>query len=325
MAQDQRSLEKEKALHYDSLKAAEESRKKISEGSLSPDDRGYQATGTYVYSTDQAAESFSDVPYNQPIPTKNDLSPPSSYIEPQGSEYKRELAILKKECEKSGRTGRACVKLKHFLTQHNQGTSGSTTSTTIKVHEENNPYQQLGIFAATNTELFRPEARMEKIQANKRKKPIQTLYEGKQDNVQLTKSPVIRSECKCADGRVVLGYLDTRNGQKDCSPCTEKKFSNPNIYKNYATKKPTPIIDKPVNLDKQIGVSNFGSVNMKGCQTGADRVKVEKMDANKTLNKVISTIQERGLKVTTKDATPVNPKEGSFSIYDNCNMNIYEI
>ena len=156
-------------------------------------------------------------------------------------------------------------------------------------------------------------------------KPVGTLYEKKQDDTQMQVGKVIRSECKCKDGSVVLGYLDTRTGQKDCSPCKKSVFNSPNIYKNYQTKKKTPNFQgKQVPLREQVGVSNFGDVNMKGCETGNARQSLESVNASATLNKIINTDtldSVGGTKVTEPKSLSGMP----ISLYDGLSTNVYGI
>lgn len=289
--------------------------------SLDPHSRGYKETGVYTYKTDKAVESFKNTPYRPPIKSRNDLSPASVYIEPSGSLQAEEQRDLEKFC-RANPTHPDCFSGGDPRSTGGQGDPRSGGS------DETNPYQELGIFSEEVKNIFTPEGRDLNIEKGLTDKPIQNLYESTRDNTQLTKSPVVRTECKCKDGRVVLGYLDTRSGQKDCSPCNEKQYnrSTPNPYKNYKTKKRRPATQKPTNLRNQIGVSTFGDVNMKGCQTGNnDRSSIKKMEAGASLNNVISTKQSRGQKVNPNSAIPINPSQSAFSIYDDCNMDIYGI
>ena len=294
----------------------EEAKKQDKESisSLSPDDRGYESTGKYVYTTDKAVESFGDVPYKPPVRAKNDLSPPSSYIEPTTSvndEKNRELESL---CKRNP-----------LAPQCGKFTQGASPKSAV-AHEESNIYQELGIFSEEVKDIFDPQKRSRVIEKKRLKRPVQNLYIQTRDDQQLTKSPVVRTECKCKDGRTVLGWMDTRNGVKDCSNCSSKKrFSSPSIYKNYKTRKTKRWQDKPsVPLRKQVGVSSFGDVDMKGCQTGNQtRARINNINANKTINNVISTKQSEGQRVTT-DSSPISPYEG-FSIYDRSSTNIYGI
>ena len=126
-----------------------------------------------------------------------------------------------------------------------------------------------------------------------------------------------------------MGYLDTRSGSKDCSACDQKviKKSTPNAYKNYKTKKVKAWTEKPVNVrNEMIGVSTLGDVDMKGCQTGAkDRATIKRIEATKSLNSVVSTKESRGSRVNPNTSVAINPSKSAFSIYDDCNMNIYGI
>ena len=281
--------------------------------SLDPHTRGYKETGVYTYKTDKAVESFGTVPYSPPIQPKSDLSPSSVYVEPSGSLQAEKEREFKKFC-KANPTNPKC-----FRGSQNQ---------TMATSDESNPYQELGIFSEEVKDIFTPEGRDRILKKNTTDTDIQNMYESTRDNVQLTQSPVVRTECQCKDGRVVLGYLDTRSGSKDCSPCNTKSYttSTPNAYKNYQTKKKKVWQDRKVPLRKQTGVSTFGDVNMKGCQTGgSDYKKIEKIDSQKNLNQILSTKQSRGVKTNPNTPQSVNPSQSAFSIYDDCNVDIYGI
>jgi hypothetical protein len=298
--------------------------------SLDPHSRGYKETGVYTYKTDKAVESFKNTPYRPPIKARNDLSPASVYIEPTGSLQAEQNRELEKFC-KQNPTHPRCFGSGDPRSNGSQGgdpRSNGSQGGDPRSSDESNPYQELGIFSEEVKNIFTPEGRDLNIEKGLTNKPVQNLYESTRDNTQLTKSPVVRTECKCSDGKVVLGYLDTRSGQKDCSPCNEKQYnrSTPNAYKNYKTKKTRRPAQKPTNLRNQVGVSTFGDVNMKGCQTGNnDRSSIKKMEAGANLNNVISTKQSRGQKVNPNSAIPINPSQSAFSIYDDCNMDIYGI
>ena len=124
-----------------------------------------------------------------------------------------------------------------------------------------------------------------------------------------------------------MGWLDTTTGQKDCSPCRPSTITKPNIYKNYRTKKAkTNFSDKKVPLRKQVGVSHFGDVEMKGCQTGNanNNASLEKVNAVSTLNNIVNidTIDSRG---GAKVTAPQNTTGMPFSMYDNDPTNIYGV
>ena len=309
MAEERRKEPKEIAEGRERYEQAKK-QDKASVSSLGPDSRGYKAPGKYVYTTDKAVESFGDVPYKPPIRAKNDLSPASAYVEPPTSIKDQENRGKEDYCKRNP-TAPECR------------TGGSTP--TPRHHEEQNIYQELGVFSEEVKDIFSPEGRSKVIKKEQVQRPVQNLYIQTRDDQQLTKTPVVRTECKCKDGRVVLGWMDTRNGVKDCSSCSDKKrVSTPNIYKNYKTKKVKRYQDRQVPLRGQVGVSTFGDVDMKGCQTGTQtRQEIKNINANKTINKVISTKQSEGQRVTT-DSSPISPYKG-FSIYDNCNTNIYGI
>jgi hypothetical protein len=242
--------------------------------------------GVYSYETDTNPENFEDLPFNNVDKSKNDLSPPSPFI-PKNSNSKY--------CKEN--------------------------PSDPKCHDEDDPYTELGFFQETVKHIFDPENRIQKVQ----KKPVATLYESKRDDAQMDVQAVVRTECRCKDGSVVMGYLDTRTGQKDCSPCKKTNFSNPTIYKNYKTKKKRANFDgKKVPLRKQVGVSSFGDVNMKGCQTGNAEQSLERVNASATLNRVVNTdtIDSVGAtKVTQAKSNSGIP----LTIYSNCNTNIYGI
>jgi len=276
--------------------------------SLSPDNRGYKSTGTYIYTTDKAVEKFGDVKFNPPIRPRNNLNAPPQYIQPPQSEQVEKNKDMDAWCKKNP-------------------TSPKCQDRPRPSHDEHDIYSELGFFAEEHKGLFTPESRIEKQKAKSKevKKPVANLYEQGSDDIQLQNPTIIRSECRCKDGRKVLGYLNTRNGQKDCSACDQKTFQNPNVYKNYQTKKKRAFSPKPP-LRQQIGVSTFGDVDMKGCQTQKQTSKqIKRINAGKTLNNITSTVQSRGTRVTTDNATPINPSSRAFSIYDNCNTNIYGI
>jgi hypothetical protein len=190
------------------------------------------------------------------------------------------------------------------------------------VHDEHNDYQQLGLFNEQVRYIFDPELRSD---VNKTRKPLSNLYEQGRDDTQLDVNNVIRTECKCKNGKVVMGWLDTTTGKKDCSPCQQTVFAKPNIYKNYRTKKVKPNFEnKRVPLRKQVGVSHFGDVNMKGCQTGNAKSSLEKVNAVSTLNNVVNidTIDSRGgAEITTSKNNSGLP----FTMYDNDPTNIYGV
>lgn len=267
---------------------------------------------TYIYSTDQSVESFGDVSFDPIATTRSSLAPPSNF-QPQPSSVHPDESWIRfckknphhKECLKRTIEGGTCEK----------------NPNDPRCHDEYNAYKELGFFAEEVKDIFDPVRRSD---ANRTKKPIKTLYESKRDDSQLKVGKVVRTECKCKDGRVVLGYLDTRTGQKDCSPCQKTSFSNPSIYKNYQTKAKPNFENKQVPLRKQVGVSHFGDVNMKGCQTGNAAQSLERSNQMSTLNKVVNvdTIDSvGGATVTTTENTHGLP----ISLYDGDPTNVYGI
>ena len=266
---------------------------------------------TYLYTTNQSVEDFGNTSFQPLQTTRNDLAPPSNFQPPKEPSPDRKW---KKYCRENPRDKR-CINM-----------SGSGYSYCAenpedkRCHDEHNPYKDLGFFATEVKHIFSPETRSA---VNQVKKPVSTLYEQGRDDSQMKVDKVIRTECRCKDGRKVLGYLDTTTGQKDCSPCNRETFSNPNIYKNYKTKKKVKF-NGHVPLSKQNGVSHFGEVNMKGCQTGNEEQSLERSNQSKTLNKVIN--------VNTKDSvggakitSPTNTSGLPFSMYDNDPTNVYGI
>ena len=92
-----------------------------------------------------------------------------------------------------------------------------------------------------------------------------------------------------------------------------------------ATKKRKPDFSgKKVPLRKQVGVSHFGDVNMKGCQTGNAEQSLESVNAVSTLNKVINvdTLDSRGGANITQ---PTNTTGLPITMYDNSPTNVYQI
>tara|TARA_R110000751_G_scaffold12214_4_gene42115 strand:- start:215 stop:1114 length:900 start_codon:yes stop_codon:yes gene_type:complete len=274
--------------------------------SLSPD--------VYVYETTQNVEDFGDVPYEPIKRSKNNLTPPSPFIPKQSNTHY------------SGHGDAFCIKNptdpicigKEVLTYCEKNPLSPRCNDDS---EEDDPYNDLGLFQESVRYIFNPDNRVQKVQ----KKPISTLYESKQDDTQMDVQKVVRTECRCKDGTIAMGYLDTRTGQKDCSPCRKSNFNSPSIYKNYRTKKAEPNFNgKQVPLRKQVGVSSFGDVNMKGCQTGNANQSLEKVNASATLNKVINTdtLDSVG---GTKVTEPTNMNGMPISLYDNCNTNVYGI
>ena len=243
---------------------------------------------TYVYSTPKSPEHFGKVPYSPPLQPKNNLSPPS-VVQP--------LTTTEVLCS-----------------DYPESTS---------CHEESNPYSQLGFFADENKDMFDPSKR--NPDRKKVDKPINNIYENKSDDIQLDVPNVKTTTCKCKDGRVVQGYINMRNGQKDCSNCQKQRKSYPNAYKNYKTKpkakKPRTDIHQP--LRKQVGVSHFGDVNMRGCNV--ETKTSQPALAQNTLNKVVNLSNEppKGMTITKPDTTRCVPN--GYSLYDTCPTDIYGV
>lgn len=284
-----------------------------------------------IYTTNQKAEDFNKVPFSRAYRGKRNFNPPSPYKpnKPRKNDSGvtgssaycikypddiacREYKKLQTFCEKNPNNPE-CKDPDLFCTANPDHP---------RCHDENNVYQAFGVFEERVRDVFDPEKRAKKVN----EKPVQNLYESKQDDIQFETPRVIRSECRCKDGRIVLGYLNTRTGQKDCSPCNAQGFSNPSIYKNYRTKRQTKrqITDVNVPLRKQIGVSRFGDVNLKGCQTGNNNKSIEKINASATLNKVINTdtIDSRGGSIIT---APQKLQGLPITLYDNASTNIYGV
>tara|TARA_R100000664_G_scaffold31135_2_gene44416 strand:- start:1171 stop:2004 length:834 start_codon:yes stop_codon:yes gene_type:complete len=251
-------------------------------------------TPEYIYKTDPNVEDFN--PIGRP---KNDLNPPPSFVatKPPAPRPDPTRPQDKDYCLRNPEDPRC--------------------------HDEQDVYQDLGLFAEEVKDIFDAEKRSKKII----EKPVQSLYESKKDDTQFDTPHIIRQECRCKDGTKALGFLNTKTGQRDCSACNPRtrKFSNPSIYKNYNTKKPRPDFSgKKVPLRKQIGVSNFGDVNLKGCPTGNANRNIEVTNQKATLNNVINidTIDSiGGANITAEQNTTGLP----ISLYDGCSTNVYKI
>ena len=268
----------------------------------------------YLYTTDQRVEDFGDVPF-QPIGRpRNDLSPPSNFQPPKAPTPEREWKEFCKQNPNHPKCIRRSAGGELTFCQENPSDPRCT--------DEQDPYSELGIFQEEVRYIFDPESRSE---VNRTKKPVSSLYEQGRDDTQLDVGKVVRTTCRCKDGTTTMGWLDTRTGQKDCSSCKKTVFSSPSIYKNYKTSKPRPNFqDKKVPLRKQVGVSHFGDVEMKGCQTGNAERSLESVNAVSTLNNVINidTVDSRGgANVTTSSNMTGLP----FSMYDNDPTDVYGI
>ena len=255
----------------------------------------------YIYHTDQSVENFNQ----KSLQPRNNLSPPEPFIpsKPPAPTPDPQNPATYEWCKKHPEDPRC--------------------------NDERDPYNDLALFEETQKSMFDPVLRSDEITT----KYVQTKYESKQDDTQFDPPTIIRQECRCKDGTITLGYLDTTTGQRDCSPCNSKKraYSNPSIYKNYKTKKPqTNFSNKQVPLRKQVGVSHFGDINLKGCTNGTSTRSIEVTNQNATLNKVTNTDTPDsvgGSKVTT-DAVPIRTKTGvptGCSLYDGCDTNVYGV
>jgi len=270
--------------------------------SVSPPTEETPLVPDYIYTTDQSVEDFNRGRVKQP---RNNLSPPEPYIpsKPPPPIADPENPATYNYCKKHPEDPRC--------------------------NDEQDPYNDLGLFQKTEKKIFNPERRSDEIT----KKSIKTKYESKQDDTQFDPPTIIRQECRCKDGTIALGYLDTTTGQRDCSPCRSRTraYSNPSIYKNYKTKKPqTNFRNKKIPLREQAGVSNFGDVNLNGCPTGTTTRSIEVINQNATLNKVtnIDTKDSVGGSKITVDRVPITSNTGlptGCSLYDDCKTNVYGI
>lgn len=269
----------------------------------------------YTYKTDRSVEDFGKVPFDSISRPRNDLSPPPAFIPPKPQPPKSTLEFCK-----NNPTHPKCVN--ELLGENRPSSYCQENPSDPRCNDEHDPYTDLGLFQEEVRYIFDPAKRSDE---NVNKKPVSNLYESKQDDTQLDVPHIIRTECRCKNGTIALGYLDTTTGQKDCSPCNNRvrAYSNPSIYKNYQTKKKrTNFSDKKVPLREQVGVSSFGDVEMRGCQTGNADQSLERVNASKTLNQVVNvdTLDSRGgANITAKQNTSALP----ISIYDTANTNIY--
>tara|TARA_R100000664_G_scaffold11064_1_gene18053 strand:+ start:387 stop:1328 length:942 start_codon:yes stop_codon:yes gene_type:complete len=278
----------------------------ITEQNLSPD---------YIYTTNQSAENFGNTPF-APLPkTRNNLNPPSAfkpYKKPKGEVgYDPEDPRDTDFCIKNPTHPRCLSSGGETFCEQNPSHPNCT--------DETDAYGDLGLFQEKVRYIFDPSKRSQEI----KKKPVQTLYESTRDNTQLETPQVIRTECRCKDGTKVMGWLDVRSGQKDCSPCRKRVFNSPNVYKNYKTKRKTPNFSgKSVPLRKQVGVSHFGDVNLKGCQTGNASQSLEQRNKISTLNNITNIDTQDSIGGSTIN-TPQDPSGMPISLYDNLKTNVY--
>ena len=265
----------------------------------------------YIYTTNQSVEDFGQLPFKPLKKSRNDLSPPSPFKP-------------KKKRKIDGAVDQAydfCMKNPaHIKCTGNYNEYCAKYPSDPRCHDEVDDYKDLGLFQEEVRYIFDPTKRSDE---NKVDKPVSTLYESTRDNTQLDTPQVIRTECLCKDGTKRMGWLDIRSGQKDCSPCKKSVFNNPNIYKNYKTKRSTPNFSgKSVPLRKQVGVSHFGDVNMKGCQTGNAEQTLERRNAVSTLNNITNIDTQDSIGGSTITA-PQNVSGMPISLYDNLKSNVY--
>jgi len=263
-------------------------------------------TPEYIYTTDLSVENFG-VQKKKPALPKNNLSPPTPYI-PHNE-------LKPKKLKSDDFLDPLDIKGKSFCIENPHD---------ARCHDEKDAYKSLGLFTETESTIFNPEQRSDKITHE----PVHSLYEQGRDDTQLDVKKVSRTECRCKDGSITLGYYDNTTGQKDCSSCNErtKGYSNPSPYKNYVTKKRrSAFTDQKIPLSKQVGVSNFGKVKLKeDCNKSATR-SIQGMNKAATLNKVINrdTVNNVGgsdITDPSKSGLPVG-----CTLYDSCNTNVYGI
>ena len=172
------------------------------ERSLSPDER-------YIYTTPSDVEKFASVPYTASTLPKNNLSPPSS-TEIDWDKIKRFCSKPKNKDKPICRGGQAgAIKFCNKRPKHRL------------CHDEDNPYNQYGFFNDTNPNIFVPELR--NPVRKEIKKPINNMYENKLDDIQFDVPNVRITKCRCKDGSIAQGYINMRNGQKDCSNCQSQR------------------------------------------------------------------------------------------------------
>ena len=275
----------------------------------SPDSDVRELSPEYIYTTPGRVEDFGNVSFEPVDKPRNNLAPPSPFKPTKPRKPKGRTAFCKENPEYP-----KCIQDEKVFCLENPSDP--------RCNDEVDVYKDLGFFREEVRNIFDP---VKRSRTNQSKKPVATMYESKQDDVQFTPQKVVRTECRCKDGTVALGYLDTTTGQKDCSPCNRKTFTNPTIYKNYKTKRRTPNFNgKKVPLRKQVGVSHFGDVEMKGCQTGNAEKTLERVNAVSTLNNVINvdTVDSRG---GAKITAPQNTQALPITLYDDATMNVYGI
>ena len=283
-------------------------------GTINPEKvREQELSPEYIYATNQSVEDFNELPFKPIKTSRNDLAPPSAFkpkkkrkvddepIDPAFSDF----------CKKYPRSEKCGGDYNAYC---------DANPSDPRCHDEQDEYKDLGLFQEEVRYIFDPTKRSDE---NKITKPVSTLYESTRDNTQLDAGQVIRTECLCKDGTKRMGWLDVRSGQKDCSPCKKSVFNSPNLYKNYKTKRSKPNFSgKSVPLRKQVGVSHFGDVNMKGCQTGNAEQTTERRNAISTLNNITNVDTQDSIGGSTITA-PQNVSGVPISLYDNLKSNVY--
>ena len=283
-------------------------------GTINPEKvREQELSPEYIYATNQSVEDFNELPFKPIKTSRNDLAPPSAFkpkkkrkvddepIDPAFSDF----------CKKYPRSEKCGGDYNAYC---------DANPSDPRCHDEQDEYKDLGLFQEEVKYIFDPAKRSDE---NKITKPVSTLYESTRDNTQLDAGQVIRTECLCKDGTKRMGWLDVRSGQKDCSPCKKSVFNSPNLYKNYKTKRSKPNFSgKSVPLRKQVGVSHFGDVNMKGCQTGNAEQTTERRNAISTLNNITNVDTQDSIGGSTITA-PQNVSGVPISLYDNLKSNVY--
>tara|TARA_R100001463_G_scaffold6007_2_gene19992 strand:+ start:1471 stop:2472 length:1002 start_codon:yes stop_codon:yes gene_type:complete len=267
----------------------------------------------YIYATNQNVEDFNNLPFKPIKTSRNNLAPPSAFKPKKKRKIKNEPIneAFAEFCKKYPHSERCGGDFNAYC---------DANPSDPRCHDEQDEYKDLGFFQEQVRHIFDPNERSEQ---NKIKKPVSTLYESTRDNTQLDAGQVIRTECLCKDGTKRMGWLDVRSGQKDCSPCKKSVFNSPNIYKNYKTKRSQPTFSgKSVPLRKQVGVSHFGDVNMKGCQTGNAEQTTERRNAISTLNNITNIDTRDSIGGSTITA-PQNNSGLPISLYDNLKSNVY--
>ena len=144
------------------------------------------------------------------------------------------------------------------------------------------------------------------------------IYKKTDDDDQLKPPTYKKTKCKCKDGSIVEGLINLKTGKKDCSPCKKSKKA-PNPY-NREQPKQRKIDNRP--LRQQVGVSNFGDVQLKGVITSKN--DNAQTISRRTLNNVIALDNNapKGKRVSQKNNSDNNLP---ISAYDDVSYNIYGI